>query len=122
MPTVSFDGVDIECAEGAVLRDVLRAAGHTPHNGRAETLNCRGLGSCGTCAVGLTSVDDGDPPVSEPTLRECARLSFPPHTPESGLRLACQTRVYGDVVVEKYPGFWGQHVDDAGDADDESRN
>lgn len=112
MPTVTFDGASIECEEGELLRDILRDAGHSPYNGRAETLNCRGLGSCGTCAVGVTALDGGDPPVSEPGLRECARLSFPPHTPEDGLRLACQTRVYGDVVVEKFSGFWGQHVGD----------
>ncbi|SDM22001.1 Ferredoxin [Halogranum gelatinilyticum] len=112
MPTVAFEGARIDCAEGAILRDVLRAAGHSPYNGRAETLNCRGLGSCGTCAVAITARGDGGPPVSEPTLRECARLSFPPHSPEDGLRLACQTRVYGDVIVEKYPGFWGHKVDE----------
>lgn len=118
MPTIAFDGAEIECQEGAVLRDVLLAAGHSPHNGRANALNCRGMGSCGTCAVALTAPDGGDPAMSDPTLRECARLSFPPHDPERGLRLACQTRLYGDVVVTKYPGFWGQHVDASRETDD----
>jgi ferredoxin len=106
MPTVAFRGREIECEEGAVLRDVLRDAGVSPHNGRADLLNCRGLGSCGTCAVAV----DGD--VSERSRREDARLAVPPHDPESGLRLACQTRVEGDVTVEKYPGFWGQHTEE----------
>lgn len=88
-----------------MLRDALKAAGETPHNGLSDTLNCRGMATCGTCAVAV----DGD--VSDPTPQEERRLSFPPHDADSGLRLACQTRVHGDVVVEKHDGFWGQHVD-----------
>jgi ferredoxin len=105
MPTVTVRGHDIECAEGALLREVLRDADLSPHNGRADVLNCRGHGSCGTCAVAV------DGAVSDPTRRERTRLSVPPHDPDDGLRLACQTRVEGDVTVEKYPGFWGQHTD-----------
>lgn len=105
MPTIHYRGRDIECEDGAVLRDALKAAGETPHNGLSDTLNCHGLSTCGTCAVAV----DGD--VSDPTSRERRRLSFPPHDGDSGLRLACQTRVHGDVVVEKHDGFWGQHVD-----------
>jgi len=103
MPTVTFRGRKIECDEGDILRDVLLRAEESPHNGRAKRLNCHGLGTCGTCAVAVT----GD--VSEPTRREMRRLSFPPHTPEDGLRLACQTSVRGDIEVRKHDGFWGQH-------------
>ena len=105
MPTVTVGERTIECEAGAILRDVLREAGQSPHNGRSELLNCRGHGSCGTCAVGVTGA------VSDPTRAERIRLSVPPHNPDSGLRLACQVRVEGDVTVEKYPGFWGQHTD-----------
>jgi ferredoxin len=111
MPTVDFEGRRIECPEGKLLRDVLLAAGETPHNGRARRLNCRGHGTCGTCAVELADLDGEDPAVNEPTSREKRRLSFPPHSLDTGLRLACQTRVYGDLVVSKHEGFWGQHVD-----------
>ena len=112
MPTVSFRGREIDCETGAILREVLLAADETPHNGRSQLLNCRGHGSCGTCAVAV----DGS--VSEPTRRERLRLSVPPHDPDSGLRLACQTLVLGDVAVEKFDGFWGQHVDDGGTGPD----
>jgi ferredoxin len=105
MPTVTFRGHDIECDTGAILRDVLLEAGLSPHNGRSGVINCRGHGTCGTCAVEIT----GD--VSARTRRESARLSVPPHDADTGLRLACQTHVRGDVTVEKYPGFWGQHTD-----------
>lgn len=105
MPIVTFRGREIECEPGAILREVLLEADRSPHNGRANLFNCRGHGSCGTCAVAVTGA------VSERTRRETARLSVPPHDPETDLRLACQTRVKGDVTVEKYPGVWGQHTD-----------
>ena len=122
MPTIHFRGRDIDCEAGTVLRDALKAASETPHNGLADTLNCRGMATCGTCAVAV----DGD--VSEPTDGELRRLSFPPHDADSGLRLACQTEVLGDVTVTKHDGFWGQNVegrdeaagDDDGDDDDAS--
>lgn len=105
MPTVTYRGSRVECEEGAVLRDVLTEAGLTPHNGAADRLNCRGNATCGTCAVAVAGDADA---VSEPTRRERLRLSVPPHDPDGGLRLACQTRVYGDITVEKGDGFWGQ--------------
>jgi ferredoxin len=105
MPTITYEGTETECERGAVLRDVLLAAGLTPHNGRADLLNCRGHGTCGTCAV---AVEGDEGAVSEPTRIERGRLSVPPHDPEAGLRLACQTRVYDDVTVRKGEGFWGQ--------------
>jgi Ferredoxin len=104
MPTVEYRGEAIECEEGALLRDVLREAGLTPHNGRADTLNCRGHGTCGTCAVAV----DGE--VGEMTDGERRRLSLPPHSVDDDLRLACQTRVEGDLSVTKYGGFFGQDL------------
>jgi len=52
-----------------------------------------------------------DGPTNDLTRRERWRLGFPPHDADSGLRLACQTRVEGDLTVTKFPGFWGQHTD-----------
>ncbi|WP_331232952.1 2Fe-2S iron-sulfur cluster binding domain-containing protein [Natronorarus salvus] len=105
MPTVTFEGREVECAEGAVLRDVLIGSGASPHNGRTRYLNCHGMATCGTCAVEVEGA------VSDRAGGEARRLSFPPHDTESGLRLSCQVRVEGDVTVRKYPGFWGQHTD-----------
>lgn len=104
MVTVEFEDTEIECSKGDVLRDVLLEAEETPHNGRAGYINCHGFGTCGTCAVEV------DGAVSDPTRRERRRLRFPPHAPERGLRLACQTRVLGDITVTKHGGFWGQSV------------
>jgi ferredoxin len=106
MPTVRFRGREIECEEGAVLRNVLLGADESPHNGLADTLNCHGNATCGTCAVAV----EGD--VSDPNASERRRLSLPPHDSDAGLRLACQARVEGEVTVTKHDGFWGHHVDD----------
>jgi ferredoxin len=102
MPIVRFRGEEVSCEEGAVLRDVLKDAGLTPHNGGADLANCRGHGTCGTCAVRVEG------PVSDPTNGERRRLNFPPLSGVEGLRLACQTRVEGDVSIKKGEGFWGQ--------------
>ena len=104
MPTVSFRGLEIECAEGETLRNVLKRAGVSPHNGKSKTFNCQGFASCGTCAVAV----DGE--VSEKGIREKGRLIVPPHHPNYDLRLSCQTKVMGDVRVEKYPGMWGTQI------------
>ena len=95
----------MECEVGARLRDVLLDAGLSPHNGQSQWFNCKGFGTCGTCAV---EVIEGE--VGPKNRREEWRLDFPPHQADSGLRLACQIRVEEDLVIEKHPGFWGEKV------------
>lgn len=102
MPTVTAQGKTFSCPQGANLRQVLLAHQVELHNGRSQLINCRGLGTCGTCAVAIS----GD--VSAANWRDQARRSLPPHSPEQNLRLACQTQVLGDIEVTKYEGFWGQ--------------
>lgn len=102
MPKVRAQGKTIECDRGANLRKVLLANGIELYNGKATLINCRGIGSCGTCAVEL----EGE--VSEANWRDKTRRSLPPHSPSKNCRLACQTQVLGDVSVTKYDGFWGQ--------------
>jgi ferredoxin len=102
MPKVMAQGKTVECALGANLRQVLLHNGIDLYNGAAKIINCRALGTCGTCAVELR----GD--VSDMSWREKARLSVPPHTAGTTRRLACQVQVLGDVQVTKFDGFWGQ--------------
>ncbi len=106
MPTIRFDGRTLACPEGANLRTVLLRARLPLYNGAARAIHCRGMGTCGTCAVRI------DGPVSEPTSIEKLRMAFPPHDRDSNLRLACQCSVLGDLEVTKYEGLWGQHVED----------
>jgi ferredoxin len=87
---------------GANLRQELLQHGIDLYNQQARVINCRGIGTCGTCAVQIEG------PVSAPNWRDRSRRALPPHTPTRDLRLACQTQVMGDIRVTKYDGFWGQ--------------
>ena len=107
MPKVQFAGRTIECPEGANLRMVLLRARLPLYTRVAQAIHCRGHGTCGTCAVHIEGA------VSEPTTLELRRLRLPPHRPDSGLRLACQCSVLGDITVTKHDGFWGQHTDES---------
>lgn len=104
MPTITFDDKSIECREGENLRRVLLAEKLPLYNGVAKAIHCRGLGTCGTCAVEI----DGD--VTEPTSVERWRLGIPPHSKGSGLRLACQCKVLGDLTIKKHGGMWGHKL------------
>jgi ferredoxin len=102
MVKVIAQGKTIECDRGANLRQVLLKHDIELYNGGAKVINCHGIGSCGTCAV----LVEGE--VSEPNWQDKTRRSLPPHSPTRNLRLACQTKVLGDVKVTKFDGFWGQ--------------
>jgi ferredoxin len=102
MPQVLAQGKTIECLPKTNLRSCLLRNGIELYNGGAKVINCRGIGSCGTCAVYI----EGE--VNQPNWKDKARRSLPPHSPTRELRLACQTQVLGDLKVTKYDGFWGQ--------------
>jgi ferredoxin len=105
MPTITFRGQSLTCEPGDNLRDCLRKNGLSPHNHITRVANCHGLGTCGTCAVEV----HGE--VFPPSLIERLRLLVPPLTGRAGLRLACKTKVLGDVEVIKHPGIWGQRTE-----------
>lgn len=102
MPTIQAQGKTFTCEDGANLRQVLLKNGVQVYNGASNTINCHGFGTCGTCAVEVEGA------VSEIGMREKTRLSLPPHALSQNRRLACQTKVLGDLKVTKYDGFWGQ--------------
>lgn len=51
MPKVLAQGKTIECEKKANLRKVLLHNGIDLYNNGALFINCRGIGTCGTCAV-----------------------------------------------------------------------
>lgn len=102
MPSVKVLGKTIDCKPGDNLRQVLLKHDIPLYNGKAKIINCRGIGSCGTCAVAI----EGN--VSPANWKDKTRRSLPPHSLDRDLRLACQTKVLGDISVTKYNGFWGQ--------------
>lgn len=101
MPTIEYEGEEIECEEGDNLRGAILSAGKSPHN-LPVALSCQGNGACGTCAVEIEEGDAGDP-----NAQERLRLAGPPHTLAVGLRLACQVEVTEDLTVSKGDGPWG---------------
>jgi ferredoxin len=102
MPTVTAQGKTFDCVSGANLREELLKHGIALYNQQAKVINCHGIGTCGTCVVQV----EGE--VSAPNWRDLTRRSLPPHQVDRDLRLACQTRLLGNVRVTKYDGFWGQ--------------
>ena len=109
---VVFRGREVRARAGQRLRTALLKGGESPHNGGtlggANVMNCRGLGTCGTCAVEI--IPSGAATPQQWTNAERLRLNFPPHGPPGNkrLRLACQVRVGGDCEVVKRDMFWGQ--------------
>lgn len=102
MPIVRFQDKTISCEVGDNLRKVLLAHDANLYNGKAKYINCMGIGSCGTCAVKIEGK------VNAPNWKDKGRRSLPPHSLQNDLRLACQTKVLGNITVTKYDGFWGQ--------------
>lgn len=92
----------IQAEAGENLRSCLMRNHLSPHNVSARFLNCKGIGTCGTCAV---EVLEGTLPPAEGF--ELLRLSLPPHQ-NSNRRLACKIQVHSDLVIKKCPGFWGE--------------
>jgi ferredoxin len=112
-PESSDGDIVFHAHDGETLRTAaLRRRKVSPHNGKARLINCRGLGTCGTCAVEITPQSSVEP--RERNAVERARLNFPPHDSSRqspNLRLACQVQVKGDLEVTKRSGFWGQYQD-----------
>ncbi len=99
---ITAQGKTITCHQGENLRRVLLKHNIDLYNGQAKIINCRGIGTCGTCALEI----EGS--VSEANWKDKARRSLPPHSLQKNRRLACQTQVQGDLKLTKYDGFWGQ--------------
>lgn len=89
---IEYRGRTVQAQQASTLRTAMLQAGVTPHNGRATLINCRGLGTCGTCAVEV----QGPVEPQQWTTQERLRLAFPPHAPPGNrrLRLACQVGLH----------------------------
>jgi ferredoxin len=126
MPIVKFvkENVEIEVPVGANLRAEALKAGVNPHQGingigasLNKLVNCHGLGQCGTCRVNIVKGMEHASPMG---LLEKLRFKCPIPTPltpggvdplpclayigqEATMRLACRTKVLGDMEVETGP-------------------
>ena len=102
MPKITLNNQEIECELGENLRRVLLKGKLPLYNSVAPLIHCRGMGTCGTCAIRIEGK------VSPLTRIEKWRLGFPPHQRQKELRLACQCKVLGDLELKKLSGLWGQ--------------
>lgn len=83
------DGKSVECADGTTLFDAGAAARVT-----IDTA-CVGKGTCGLCRVRVVSGADALTPYTDEEERHLGNLYH-----LTKLRLACRTRVAGDVTIE----------------------
>ena len=104
MPTITFanEKKEIQVPAGANLRTEALRAGVALYPGIHAVANCHGFGTCGSCRVLVTK---GMENTSKKGLLESARLAgllaYIGH--EQTMRLACQTKVNGDITVTTRP-------------------
>lgn len=105
MPKVRFlrSGIEVEVEQGANLRQVALRNGVPLYPGIHRFANCHGLGQCGSCRVLLQNGTEAH--ASPKGLVEKLRLAMAYFTIGHGdaMRLACQTRVMGDLDVLEQP-------------------
>ncbi len=106
MPKVKFirEEVEIEVEEGENLRKAAIREGVQLYEGIFKTFNCHGFGFCAECRV---LVKKGMENTSKPGPWERTRglAGFFRIGCENEVRLACQTKVEGDIEVETRPGY-----------------
>ncbi len=106
MPTITFvnEKKEIQVPEGANLRQEALRAGVPLYPGINTIVNCHGMGSCGTCRV---LISKGMENTGRMGLLEKGRLgvSMAYIGNEETMRLACQTRVNGDITVVTRPSL-----------------
>jgi ferredoxin len=104
MPTITFtsEKKEIQVPAGANLRTEALRAGVQLYPGIHKVLNCHGFGQCGSCRVLITK---GMENTSRKGLLESGRLavSLAAIGNEQTMRLACQTKVNGDITVQTRP-------------------
>jgi len=98
MATIRFvnENREIFVAEGANLRLKALENQIDLYKMMAKLLNCGGNGQCGTCVVEIVEGSENLSPRTEAENRKLKRK------PDS-YRLACQTKVLGDVSVKTKP-------------------
>ena len=104
MPVVTFHhehrSFDVE--PGTNLREFMMNVNVTPYKGLDMLTNCRGNNFCGTCAVEIVDGKGASPRSQDEESTLGGSLAIA-KVVEKNLRLACQTRIMGDMVVKTHP-------------------
>lgn len=104
MPVVTFynEHRSIETEPGTNLRRFMLRGGVPPYRGLSRLTNCRGHNVCGTCAVEVVD-GKGVSPRSEEEENTLGGNFVVARAVEKNFRLACQTKITGDVTVKTHP-------------------
>ena len=106
MPKITFtrEKKEVACDRGANLREVAIRNDIQLYPGMKKHFNCRGKSMCGECRVYIVR---GMENLEPKTAREKFRIgvSWFKFGHEDEVRLACQTRVEGDIEVFTQPEF-----------------
>jgi len=110
MPTVTFvkEKQTFDVPEGSNLRQEARKHGIDLYPKLHRVANCHGKGTCGTCAVVIRQGIEHLPAEGfwERLMSWLNPLTFFRKAGRNGAcRLACQTKVTGDIEVETTPGL-----------------
>lgn len=112
MPKVTFvkEKVSVDVADGEDIRSVAKKNGVQLYEGPHKVVNCMGFGLCGSCNVAISK---GSENCTGRTLRERFVAKYLTPVPlfllkvlsneDKDVRLACQTKVRGDVDVQTHP-------------------
>ncbi len=104
MPVVTFHhehrSFDVE--SGANLRELMLKVNVTPYKGLTMLTNCRGNNFCGTCAVEIVDGKGASPRGQDEEATLGGNLAIA-KVVEKNLRLSCQAKVTGDMVVKTHP-------------------
>ncbi len=93
---------EIQVPEGSNLRTEAQRAGVNLYPHVHQVFNCHGLGQCGSCRVLITKgMENASPMGAIEGLRLKMSMAFIGN--ENTMRLACQTKVLGDMEVQTKP-------------------
>ena len=92
------EGKTVSVNAGWNLRRLARANGVPVYRGLARIFNCRGQGLCGTCKVEVFSREPGA--LNPRTAMEEKKLKG---FSNPNLRLSCQVKVHGNILVKTQP-------------------
>lgn len=104
MPTIKFvnEKKEIQVPEGSNLRHEAMRAGVELYQGPERFLNCRGFGLCAGCRVNVTKgIENLSPMGVVEKLSLAKTMAYVGN--EATMRLACQSKVMGDVEVHTCP-------------------
>ena len=104
MPVVTFHNEhrSIDADAGTNLRELMLRIGVSPYRGLDVLTNCRGHNFCGTCAVVIVDGKGASPRTQEEETTLGGNLAIA-RLVEKNMRLACQTKITGDLIVKTHP-------------------